>query len=175
MAGFVGALLVPHSIPVAVSDFLVGTASALLIYSLSQTRAQGISTLYASISRRFAGMSYTLYLVHMPLLVFICASIGRPTRWQPDAWHLLAGAAIGGAALVYAWIISSFTEARTYRVKVWLVRTSSPIDRARRENSAYFPKAALIRLFGSRLPATTWPPLFDHLFADANRHYRKSE
>ncbi len=44
---------------------------------------------YQAIATGLAGMSYTLYAVHLPILVFLQAWLIPSTRWQPDAPHLL--------------------------------------------------------------------------------------
>jgi peptidoglycan/LPS O-acetylase OafA/YrhL len=64
-----------------------------------------------------AGFSYTLYLVHMPMLMFLTALLVGETRWLPDAKHI----AIALVALLFvigcAYLVARATEFRTTRVR----------------------------------------------------------
>jgi peptidoglycan/LPS O-acetylase OafA/YrhL len=97
-------------------NFAVGTASAALILALLRSRARSALGLYSRTVRRLAGFSYTLYVVHVPALAFISARIA-PRRWQPDAAHLAAGAALALCTLAYAFAIAQFTEDRTGAIR----------------------------------------------------------
>lgn len=76
------------------------------------------------IPARLAGFSYTLYLVHMPLLVFLSALVAGngAARWQPDAAHLLLLAPVSALVLGYAYGVAQLTEERTAQVRRWVVR-----------------------------------------------------
>ncbi len=78
----------------------------------------GLRVGYARLGEALAGCSYTIYLVHYPLLVFLHAWLIRSSRWVPDAPHLLAAFAIFVAVLaLYAYPVSLVTEAHTERVR----------------------------------------------------------
>jgi peptidoglycan/LPS O-acetylase OafA/YrhL len=105
-----------------VSDFLIGIASSLLVYILLHDQiSTDESTIYARFSRSLAGFSYTLYLVHLPLLVFLRAALPEQQRWQPDIFHVGIGIILCGVVLGYAFLISCLTEAKTDKVKHWLL------------------------------------------------------
>ena len=99
------------------SDFVVGIATAASILALLRGRARSRSGLYSRTVRRLAGFSYTLYLVHLPALVFISAWLVPRQLWQPDAAHIALVAAIGVCALAYALVIARLTEDRTNLVR----------------------------------------------------------
>jgi peptidoglycan/LPS O-acetylase OafA/YrhL len=101
----------PH--PTENSDFIVGIASTALIFALARTRAGSTSGLYSRTVRRLAGFSYTLYLVHLPALVFVRAWLLPRERWQPDAARLAIAGFLGMSALIYAFVIAWLTEYRT--------------------------------------------------------------
>jgi peptidoglycan/LPS O-acetylase OafA/YrhL len=99
------------------SDFLVGIASAVLILALLRGRARSKSGVYSRAARGLAGFSYTLYVVHLPALVFISAWLVPQRRWQPDAVHVAIVVALGICALAYAFGIAQLTEHRTDAVR----------------------------------------------------------
>ena len=99
------------------SDFFVGIASTALIFALLRSRARSRLGLYSRGARRLAGFSYTLYVAHLPALVFISAWLVPQRRWQPDAIHVAIVMALGICALTYAFAIARLTEYRTDAVR----------------------------------------------------------
>lgn len=99
------------------SDFFVGIASTVLIFALVRSRARSTAGLYSRVARRLAGFSYTLYVVHLPALVFISAWLVPQRRWQPDLVHVAIVIALGICALAYAFAIAQLTEYRTDAVR----------------------------------------------------------
>lgn len=101
-----------------IADFLIGISTAVMIYLLvnnpSKIRQEGA---YEKFSKGLAGCSYTLYLVHMPILCFIRACIIDDRPWQPDIFHLFLGLIIGVFVFLYAIVIAHFTEAKTDRFR----------------------------------------------------------
>ena len=116
MATLAISLLLVHSLPRIPSDFLVCGASCLLVYSLLRFGGNGKGSNVAS---RLARMSYTLYLVHLPFVVFLAAMANR-SRWQPDPRHIVFGLAILALAFSYAFVVAQHTEARTEAFRAWL-------------------------------------------------------
>jgi peptidoglycan/LPS O-acetylase OafA/YrhL len=94
-------------------DFFVGVASAVFIIVLLRRRARSASGFYSRAARGLAGFSYTLYVLHLPALVFISAWLVPQRRWQPDAVHVAIVVALGICALAYALAIARLTEYRT--------------------------------------------------------------
>jgi peptidoglycan/LPS O-acetylase OafA/YrhL len=99
------------------SDFFVGIASAVFILVLLRGRARTTSGFYSRAARGLAGFSYTLYVAHLPALVFISAWLVPQRRWQPDAVHVAIVVALGVCALAYALAIARITEYRTDAVR----------------------------------------------------------
>lgn len=101
-----------------IADFLIGISTAVMIYLLvnnpSKIRQEGA---YEKFSKGLAGCSYTLYLVHMPILCFIRACIIDDRPWQPDIFHLFLGLIIAVFVFLYAVVIAHFTEAKTDRFR----------------------------------------------------------
>jgi peptidoglycan/LPS O-acetylase OafA/YrhL len=95
----------------------VGLAFALFLFGILQMTFGSSSRMYPRAAHVLAGFSYSLYVLHFPLLLFLRAWIVPPQRWQPDAAHLARGAAIGLATIAYAWFVSLFTENKTQVVR----------------------------------------------------------
>ena len=103
------------------ADIALGFACALLVYLLGRTpsdpsRSKGAFDAFAHLAASF---SYTLYLTHLPALIFLCAwltSMGN-RHWQPDLLHGAYGLVIAGGTLLYAFGVAQLTEARTDRVR----------------------------------------------------------
>jgi peptidoglycan/LPS O-acetylase OafA/YrhL len=77
-------------------DLALGVACTLLLWALLQARQEAPPTLYRKTSHFLASMSYTLYLCHLPLLLFLVSMIHADRRWQPDraGLPLLAAVAV---------------------------------------------------------------------------------
>src|SRR6185312_2409171 len=71
---------------------------------------------YTRVARNLSRSSYTLYLVHLPLLVFIAAFLEKDfhrSRWIPDAPHGLMGLGLFLLVMVYAQVVWFCFERRT--------------------------------------------------------------
>jgi hypothetical protein len=58
--------------------------------------------------------------LHFPFLLFLRAWMVRADAWQPTAIHLFSAFLLGSVTLCYAWLISLFTESKTYMVRNWI-------------------------------------------------------
>jgi peptidoglycan/LPS O-acetylase OafA/YrhL len=110
-------------------DAIFAVVIAILVYVLAnwpQTKALSSAYIlwFSRFSRGIAGFSYTLYLVHLPLLVLLTATMisNGASRWQPDMMHGVVGVGIALAVLIYAWIVSRLTEAHTAQVARYFLR-----------------------------------------------------
>lgn len=104
-------------VPLMLSDFGVALGFTALLYGIVHSEQLDPSEWYRKISRSSAGFSYTLYLVHFPLLMFMCALLNPARSWQPDFEHVLAACAIASVVMAYAYFVGQFTEARTEQVR----------------------------------------------------------
>ena len=110
------------------SDLAVGIAFTLFLFGVLQLELGAGSHHYLGVAHRFAGFSYSLYVLHFPLLLFLRAWIVPSQRWQPDGVHLFYGSLIGMAVLVFAWTISLFTENKTQAARHWIRKRLSISD-----------------------------------------------
>jgi peptidoglycan/LPS O-acetylase OafA/YrhL len=111
------ALLKSKLDPIEHSDFVVGVASAVLIYALVRSNAPSKSGIYSRTARMLAGFSYTLYLVHAPAVNFLGAWLVPRAPWQPDAVHIAAAASLFICMLAYAFGVAQLTEYRTSAIR----------------------------------------------------------
>jgi peptidoglycan/LPS O-acetylase OafA/YrhL len=101
------------------SDLALGLAVTALIWVILHCATAPLPASYVYIARRAAHSSYTLYLVHLPLLIFIKATLHLP-RAYPD-WHaVLVAAGVLVAILLYAQLVYEAFEKNTDRVRRWI-------------------------------------------------------
>jgi len=119
---FAGCLIAARAGQPAVlgTDLSIGIAFALFLFGVLHLDFGPQYNAYRNVARILAGFSYSLYVLHFPLLLFLRAWIAPPQRWQPDGQHLSYGVAIGTIVLSFAWLVSIFTEEKTSLVRNWM-------------------------------------------------------
>ena len=101
------------------SDYVLGVAVTILVYLILCCARKPMPALYSKPAQQLAHMSYTLYLVHVPLLVFLTAWMGG-RRWLPSLSSLGYTAAIFVLVLAYAWVVYFCFERNTDAMRRWL-------------------------------------------------------
>jgi len=109
-----------HLIGSTLSDYILGSATFVLLWSFLSARSPAGNPLWVRFARSTAGFSYTLYLVHLPLLVFIASVTVGDSRWQPTSVRILTALLILAVAIGYAWLVAFLTEFRTADVRRWV-------------------------------------------------------
>jgi peptidoglycan/LPS O-acetylase OafA/YrhL len=99
------------------SDFTLGATFSIFLFGVLQIELREDHSGYAKVAHVFAGFSYSLYVLHFPMLLFLRAWLTPSHRWQPDISRLFYALAIGTVALLFAWLVSVFTEAKTAGVR----------------------------------------------------------
>jgi peptidoglycan/LPS O-acetylase OafA/YrhL len=102
------------------SDLGIGFVFTLFLFALLQYEVRENSSPYSAVAHRFAGFSYSLYVLHFPFLLFFRSWLVPPERWQPTPIHLLCAASVGAGSLLFAWLVSRVTEAKTDVARKWL-------------------------------------------------------
>lgn len=105
-----------------VADYVLGITFAIVLYLLLHGPSKVSGKTYSGIVERLAGMSYTLYLVHVPVLAFVAAVLGPSPRWQPGTLTYAYAGGLCHVILVYAWGVSQLTEARTDQYRAAVVK-----------------------------------------------------
>jgi peptidoglycan/LPS O-acetylase OafA/YrhL len=108
-------------LPGVAHDYVFGAITFCYIWVLLSARKASGNSKYVRWTRRAAGFSFSLYVVHMPvlLLISVCLAGGRlwtPTNWGTDAIALV----VLGFLVVFAYGFGWLTEFRTDKVRRWV-------------------------------------------------------
>jgi peptidoglycan/LPS O-acetylase OafA/YrhL len=139
LGAFAASLIVVHSSgfrrlvgdSVLRMDYCIGVSFAVFLYLLVQDRTASAEGRYARVASGLASFSYSLYVAHMPLLVFCRAWLVPNEPWRPDLVHLGIGAAISVVGVVYAVLLSRFTEAQTDTIREFFLKQLARMARQR--------------------------------------------
>jgi peptidoglycan/LPS O-acetylase OafA/YrhL len=110
-------------LPTLAQDYVFGAITFLFFWVILSAREPVGDSPANRLARQTARFSYTLYVVHIPLLLLLTAwlvgdRVGSPTDPRHDALAL----AVLAALMVYAYLVASITEFRTDRIRAWLER-----------------------------------------------------
>jgi peptidoglycan/LPS O-acetylase OafA/YrhL len=109
------------SMSFAAAEWTVAILFALLLYVLLHQTEQAALGIYQKGSKFLSQISYTLYLVHMPLAVFLCAWMNRPWHtWSKTIPNVVAAVGLCGFLVVFAYAFYLAFEANTDRVRAFL-------------------------------------------------------
>jgi len=100
-------------------DLLIGIPVAFLIWTLLNCPPTRLPAFYVWIARRLAHSSYTLYLVHMPALIYLKATF-HITSAAPHWYGFAESVVVFGAVVLYAQCVYQLFEMNTDRVRRWL-------------------------------------------------------
>jgi len=100
-------------------EILLGAVVALLIWVTLSCPTTPLPSVYVHIAHRSSRSSYTLYLVHFPMLIFLKAWFHEP-RSLPGMHTLLVSAGILLGVLLYAQVVYEVFEKNTDRLRGWL-------------------------------------------------------
>lgn len=109
-----------HWIPSVPSDYLLGIATFFFILCLLNAKGAAPTARWVGLSRTGARFSYTLYVVHFPLLLLLTSLMAGDSRWFPDLRHVAIAVLPLVAAIGYAYGVAWLTEFRTDRVRPWV-------------------------------------------------------
>jgi peptidoglycan/LPS O-acetylase OafA/YrhL len=102
------------------SDFTLGVMFSIFLFGVLEIEFRKSDGAYPKVAHLLAGFSYTLYVLHFPLVLFLRAWLAPPQRWQPDPTHVFYALIVGVVTLIVAWIVSLFTEKKTGAVRAWV-------------------------------------------------------
>jgi peptidoglycan/LPS O-acetylase OafA/YrhL len=106
------------------ADFILAGCFSVWMLAISTSGRSQPTAVTRAIAKTLSGCSYTLYLIHFPLLAFLRTQFDPAGNWPPDARHFGPGILLALAALAFAYCIAFFTEFRTAavrkRVEAWV-------------------------------------------------------
>jgi peptidoglycan/LPS O-acetylase OafA/YrhL len=100
--------------------YLFTAVTFLFFWMILSAATAARDNAFTRIARTLSGFSYTLYLVHTPLLVLLVALLLGTERWVPTSLHILCAAGILLGVMLYAWAIAACTEHHTHQVVAWI-------------------------------------------------------
>ena len=108
------------------ADLLLGLATFGFLWILLGAVSEAKPTIASRLSRAAARFSFTLYVAHTPILIFLVALLADDTRWISP--RLTGGIAFAALIVIvaYAWLLATATEFRTDRVRAWAEGTLIP-------------------------------------------------
>lgn len=129
-------------------DVALGLILACLLWSLSCVIPETLPPqfrFYGALARVASSFSFSLYVVHFPVLVFVATLTVQGARWQPSTRAVSMIVLATSGVLLYAYIFSRCTEKHTEALRLFLA------ERLRR---ARLSPSGAIRRGGIRAPRT---------------------
>ena len=108
-------------LPYLAAQWIVASYFAVVLYLLLHQTQRAGEGIYASAARFFSRISYTLYLVHLPVAIFLCAYINDPwRRWDktPKNLAIFLGSSVG--LVLFSYLFYLAFEANTDKVRIML-------------------------------------------------------
>lgn len=107
-----------HRLPLFLSDLAAGVVTAALIWCLLHAGRVTVGPIYSFGARHLSAMSFTLYLVHFPMLAVLSAWLMPVwTPWPLNPASLVKFFAIVVAAFTASWVVYLCFERNTPRIR----------------------------------------------------------
>jgi peptidoglycan/LPS O-acetylase OafA/YrhL len=102
-------------------DYVLGALTMVFLWVLLSARGRVEEREpVVRASRSLAGSSYSLYLVHYPLLALIAALLVPGTKWRLEPRYLALAAVLCAGAVLYSYGVAACTEWHNDRVRRWV-------------------------------------------------------
>jgi peptidoglycan/LPS O-acetylase OafA/YrhL len=110
------------------ADYLIGVLTALLLWAVVQQTTPAREGLYKTVTGFFSRISYTLYLFHLPMAMFVSGLLNSPWRrwtYTPKNVAIYLGSDMVLLLCVYGlwWTF----EAKTDRIRAWIFERERPV------------------------------------------------
>jgi peptidoglycan/LPS O-acetylase OafA/YrhL len=103
-------------------DLLLGVSFSVLLYTLLHMRQPVKSLMFQRIGTTMASFSYSLYLFHLPMLVFLTSLVNNPWHaWPKDGRHLTSAVLLVVVTYGYAYCCFWLFERNTDQLRHWLL------------------------------------------------------
>jgi peptidoglycan/LPS O-acetylase OafA/YrhL len=105
------------------AQWIIAVVFCGLLYLILHQRALAKRGIYLAVASFFSRISYTLYVVHIPFAVFLCAIVNRPWHLQTKSpAHIAIFAGATAASVGFAYLFYLAFEANTDRVREGLLQ-----------------------------------------------------
>ena len=102
-------------------DYGLGVLTAVLLWVLLSARERvNEKKLAVRAARSLAGSSYSLYLVHYPMLAFLAAAVTGGIPWAVRPGNLAMVAGFGVLAVIYGYGVAACTEWHNDTIRRWV-------------------------------------------------------
>lgn len=113
-------------------DLFVSVTFSILVYSIIHLKTNTIilpkvREVYFKVSESIANFSFTLYLIHFPILIFLFALMNKFgfNKMQPTLINILYGIIICVFVMLVAYVISLFTERKTNQLRNFVFKNTN--------------------------------------------------
>lgn len=119
-------------LPNLLSDYAFGAVTVGFLWVLLSARGMRATGGAVAPIRGLARFSFSLYVLHMPVLMLLTAMTAGERVWSPkDVRHDGLAMAVLAVVLLCAYLVAFVTEFRTDRVREWVERTLGVSERQR--------------------------------------------
>jgi peptidoglycan/LPS O-acetylase OafA/YrhL len=113
------------ALPLYRAQWVLALFSALAIYVFLHQTEKARDGIYRSLAGFFSRISYTLYLVHLPVAVLLCVCINNPWhRWDKSPKNVALYLAMNAGIVLFSYLFYLAFEANTGKVRTALLRRS---------------------------------------------------
>jgi peptidoglycan/LPS O-acetylase OafA/YrhL len=115
------------NVSIYLAEWMIAICFAVLLYLLLHRTEPAQASIFKSVADFFSRISYTLYLVHLPLAVFLCACINTPWHhWNYSPAHLALFFFFNVALISFSYAFYLAFEANTDRIRRALFNRRMP-------------------------------------------------
>ena len=121
-----------NSLEPTLGDYLVAVpATVFLALLVTDVHPHGILSKLLDVLSVSAHRSYSLYAIHLPLVLLLVSAIGIDvnSRWPPNIMHGLMFLVLLMVPLAAAWVFAAATEMRTAQARAWVSRIGAGAGR----------------------------------------------
>jgi peptidoglycan/LPS O-acetylase OafA/YrhL len=100
------------------AEWMIAVWFAVVLYMVLHRTEPARASIYKSVADFFSRISYTLYLVHLPLAVFLCACINTPWhQWGKEPSQLAMFLLLNVVLVFFSYTFYLLFEANTDRIR----------------------------------------------------------
>jgi len=110
------------SVDLVVAQTCIALYFGVLLYVLLNRTRPARPGFYPRVATVLSDLSYPLYLIHLPILVFLCAFVNRPWhQWTKTPGHFGVMFALDSTTLVVAYIFHLAFQQHTETIRLYLL------------------------------------------------------